>query len=91
MANFVLVHGAWHGGWCYRDTARMLRREKPDFVTVATPSGAHLPAVIAALCDTSVDISPLVSHTYGFADFLEAFAVSQDKHHSAKVLVHCDE
>ena len=34
----------WHA-----DTARMLRREKPDFVTVATPSGAHLPAVIAAL------------------------------------------
>ena len=25
MANFVLVHGAWHGGWCYRDTARILR------------------------------------------------------------------
>ncbi len=34
----------WHA-----DTARMLRREKPDFVTVATPSGAHLPAVLAAL------------------------------------------
>ena len=25
MATFVLVHGAWHGGWCYRDTARALR------------------------------------------------------------------
>ena len=25
MANFVLVHGAWHGGWCYRDTAKALR------------------------------------------------------------------
>jgi len=25
MANFVLVHGAWHGGWCWRDTARALR------------------------------------------------------------------
>jgi len=25
MANFVLVHGAWHGGWCYRDTAAALR------------------------------------------------------------------
>lgn len=25
MANIVLVHGAWHGGWCYRDTARLLR------------------------------------------------------------------
>jgi pimeloyl-ACP methyl ester carboxylesterase len=26
MANFVLVHGAWHGGWCYRDTAAALRQ-----------------------------------------------------------------
>jgi UDP-N-acetyl-2-amino-2-deoxyglucuronate dehydrogenase len=34
----------WHA-----DTGRMLRREKPDFVTVATPSGAHLPVVLAAL------------------------------------------
>lgn len=25
MANFVLVHGAWHGGWCYRETAHALR------------------------------------------------------------------
>ena len=26
MANFVLIHGAWHGGWCYRDTAAALRK-----------------------------------------------------------------
>src|SRR5206468_3396010 len=25
MATFVLVHGAWHGGWCWRDTAKALR------------------------------------------------------------------
>ncbi len=25
MANYVLVHGAWHGGWCWRDTAAALR------------------------------------------------------------------
>ncbi len=23
--TFVLVHGAWHGGWCYRDVAKTLR------------------------------------------------------------------
>jgi predicted dehydrogenase len=50
---------AWHG-----DAARMLRREKPDFVTVATPSGAHLPAVLAAarrgvhvICEKPLEIS----------------------------------
>jgi len=24
--TFVLVHGAWHGGWCYRQTAAALRK-----------------------------------------------------------------
>ena len=24
MATFVLVHGAWHGGWCWRDVRRAL-------------------------------------------------------------------
>lgn len=33
MANFVLVHGAWHGGWCYRETARALRRAGHDVFT----------------------------------------------------------
>jgi pimeloyl-ACP methyl ester carboxylesterase len=27
MATFVLVHGAWHGGWCWRRVARLLRRD----------------------------------------------------------------
>lgn len=35
MATFVLVHGAWHGGWCYRDTARILRAQGH---TVFTPT-----------------------------------------------------
>jgi predicted dehydrogenase len=50
---------AWHA-----DAARMLRREQPDFVTVATPSGAHLPAVLAAarrgvhvICEKPLEIS----------------------------------
>ena len=25
MATFVLVHGAWHGGWCWREVADSLR------------------------------------------------------------------
>ena len=26
MANFVLVHGAWHGAWCWRDVVPILVR-----------------------------------------------------------------
>jgi Alpha/beta hydrolase family len=34
MARFVLVHGAWHGGWCFRWLARELADRGHD---VATP------------------------------------------------------
>ena len=27
MTTFLLVHGAWHGGWCWRRVADILRRE----------------------------------------------------------------
>ncbi len=33
--NFVLVHGAWHGGWCWRDVGTRLRA---DGHTVFTPT-----------------------------------------------------
>ena len=66
-----------------------LAKELSFEMSLAYPD--EFPAVIEALCDTSVDISPLVSHSYTFGDFLEAFEVSQDKQNSAKVLVHCHE
>jgi pimeloyl-ACP methyl ester carboxylesterase len=34
MARFVLVHGAWHGGWCFRGLAQELADRGHD---VATP------------------------------------------------------
>ena len=33
MTTFVLVHGAWHGGWCYARTARILRGQGHDVFT----------------------------------------------------------
>ena len=38
MATFVLVHGAWHGGWCYRDTAKA-QRDAGHTVFTPTHSG----------------------------------------------------
>ncbi|MFM7290673.1 MAG: Gfo/Idh/MocA family protein [Planctomycetia bacterium] len=50
---------AWYG-----DADAMLARERPDFVTVATPSGAHLDAVLAAarrgvhvICEKPLEIT----------------------------------
>ena len=33
MATYVLVHGGGHGGWCYRDVARILRSSGHDVHT----------------------------------------------------------
>lgn len=33
MSTFVLVHGAWHGGWCYARSAKILRARGHDVYT----------------------------------------------------------
>ena len=33
MAIFVLVHGAWHGGWCWRDVAHVLTNQGHQVLT----------------------------------------------------------
>ena len=33
MATFVLVHGAWHGAWCWQRLARLLSHDGHDVVT----------------------------------------------------------
>jgi hypothetical protein len=44
MANFVLVHGAWHGGWCWRDVVAPLARAGPRvFAPPHTRVGAPAP------------------------------------------------
>jgi predicted dehydrogenase len=49
----------------YCDTAEMLDREKPDVAIIATPSGAHLPALLACaerkihvICEKPLEITP---------------------------------
>ena len=53
MATFVLVHGAFHGGWCYRRVARILRAAGHD---VFTPSLTGL-GERAHLAHMSVNLS----------------------------------
>src|SRR5581483_7491643 len=33
MATFVLVHGAWHGAWCWRRVARLLAKNGHEVFT----------------------------------------------------------
>ncbi len=46
MSCFVLVHGAFHGGWCWRRVAPLLRAQGHE-VHVLSP-GAHGSSTLVA-------------------------------------------
>jgi pimeloyl-ACP methyl ester carboxylesterase len=79
MAQFVLVHGAWHGGWCWKRVTPLLRRAGHDaHVLTLTGLGerAHLlskdirlethvcDVVNAIVCEELAGVV-LVGHSYG--------------------------
>jgi pimeloyl-ACP methyl ester carboxylesterase len=78
-ATFVLVHGAWHGGWCWRRVADRLT-EKRHYVVAPTLSGvgerSHLAGdaidlttqindVVNEIKWKDLDGVVLVGHSYG--------------------------
>src|SRR6478736_4874014 len=62
MATFVLVHGAWHGGWCYkRVAARLLRQAGHEVCTpTLTGLGEH-----ARLLNRAIDLDTHVQDIVG--------------------------
>ena len=78
-ATFVLVHGAWHGGWCWNKVAPLLRAAGHDvFTPTLTGLGerAHLLApeidlathvddILGVLEYEDLDNVVLVGHSYG--------------------------
>jgi len=81
MSTFVLVHGAWHGGWCWSRVARILRARGHD-VTTPTQTGvgekSHLLSRDITLTTFGMDIVNhlkfeeledvvLVGHSFGGA------------------------
>jgi pimeloyl-ACP methyl ester carboxylesterase len=73
VATFVLVHGAWHGGWCWRDVATELRAAGHD-VHVPTLSGCGERASLAPHTDLSLHVEELAGHLY-FHDLREVVLV----------------
>ena len=62
QTTFVLVHGAWHGGWCWKRVADILRR-RGHVVTTPTQTGlgerSHLLSEAVTL---SVFVDDIVNH-----------------------------
>ena len=79
MATFVLVHGAWTGGWGYKKTARLMREAGHDvYVVTLTGLGerSHLSSPAITLSTHIQDVvnvfeyediadAILVGHSYG--------------------------
>jgi pimeloyl-ACP methyl ester carboxylesterase len=79
LATFVLVHGAWHGGWCWERVARLLRHQGHS-VHAPTLTGvcerSHLASADIDLATHITDVANeirwkeledivLVGHSYG--------------------------
>ena len=77
--TFVLVHGAWHGGWCWKKVAPLLQAAGHDVLTptltglgerahLLNPQidlSTHVQDVTAVLEYGDVDNVVLVGHSYG--------------------------
>ena len=77
--TFVLVHGAWHGGWCWIKVSRLLRDAAHTVYTptltglgerahLATPEidlETHIQDVVAVLETEELRDVVLVGHSYG--------------------------
>ena len=79
MTNFVLVHGAWHGGWCWRRVIPLLRAagheaypvtltglgERAHLLSADIRLATHIRDVVAAIDNEELDTVVLVGHSYG--------------------------
>jgi pimeloyl-ACP methyl ester carboxylesterase len=79
VAKFVLVHGAWHGGWCYDEVAKRLRSKGHDVYTPTltglgershllndrTDLDTHIQDVLNVIKWQDLDRIILCGHSYG--------------------------
>jgi pimeloyl-ACP methyl ester carboxylesterase len=77
--TFILLHGAWHGGWCYSRVARKLRGKGYDVLTptltglgershLASPAinaSTHVRDILNVIAFEGLDDVVLVGHSYG--------------------------
>ena len=79
MTTYVLVHGAWHGAWCWRRVTRMLTAhdhevftptltgvgERSHLLTPEIDLDTHITDVVNVMKWERLDQIVLVGHSYG--------------------------
>ena len=77
--TFVLVHGAWHGGWCWRDVRSLLEAaghqvytptltglgERAHLLNAEVSLQTHIQDVISVIEAEELQSVTLVGHSYG--------------------------
>jgi pimeloyl-ACP methyl ester carboxylesterase len=61
MATFVLVHGAWHGAWCWRRVARLLTAKGHEVFAPTLTGVAERSHLLAAGIDLDTHILDVVN------------------------------
>ncbi|MGD0289112.1 MAG: alpha/beta hydrolase [Candidatus Binataceae bacterium] len=79
MSTFVLVHGAWHGGWCYKRVAQQLRKaghevytptltglgERSHLMSRAVTLDTHVQDIVNLIRWEELSDIVLCGHSYG--------------------------
>lgn len=79
MSTFVLVHGAWHGGWCYKRVAQRLRQvghevytptltglgERSHLMNRAVNLDTHVQDIVNVIRWEELSDVVLCGHSYG--------------------------
>jgi pimeloyl-ACP methyl ester carboxylesterase len=79
MATYVLVHGAWHGGWCWRRVADLLEKhghkvftptltglgERSHLVGAKVDLATHITDIVNVIKWEELESIVLVGHSYG--------------------------
>ncbi|MGI4814836.1 MAG: alpha/beta fold hydrolase [Janthinobacterium lividum] len=58
---FVLIHGGWHGGWCYAETARLLRQQGYDVYAPSLTGLGDRSHLVSRTIDLSTHIDDIVN------------------------------
>lgn len=60
--TFVLVHGAWYGGWCWKKVAKSLRAAGHDVSTPTCPGSGEAKHLLSKDINLSTQITSIVNH-----------------------------
>jgi pimeloyl-ACP methyl ester carboxylesterase len=61
MANYVLVHGGGHGGWCYQRVARLLRSKGHDVYTPTMTGLGERAHLLSPDIDLNLQVTDIVN------------------------------